>query len=44
MSSYAVQEYTPQFWQSVISFVIGLAVLAMIVAEAIKAVKEALKS
>ena len=44
MNQYSIQQYTPQFWQGVVSFVVGLAVLAMVVSQAVKAVKEALRS
>jgi hypothetical protein len=40
---YQIQQYTGQFLQEVIPIVITLAVAAIVVANAVKAVKEALK-
>jgi hypothetical protein len=37
------QQYQAQFWQEVISAVVALAIIAMIVSDAIKAIKEAVK-
>jgi hypothetical protein len=41
--SYQLQQYTGQFIQEVIPVVITLAVAAIVVANAVKAVKEAIK-
>jgi len=40
---YQIQQHTAQFLQEVIPIVVGLAFVAMVIAEAIKAFKEALR-
>jgi hypothetical protein len=41
--NYSIQQYTAQFIQEVIPVVVGLAFAAMVLADAIKAIKEALR-